>query len=177
MADDRLGYCHCGCGQRTAIAKRDDARYGSRAGEPRRYLKGHHRRGSRLTYVIQDAGHTSACWVWQGALCQGYGHLNTREHKGPAHIYFYVQRFGPVPDGHELHHRCENRACVNPEHLEPLTDAAHRRLRRDNKLNPGRAEEIKLMARQGMTQRSIAAQFGIAQATAWAVINGQIWDG
>lgn len=39
-------------------------------------------------------------------------------------VVWYVER-GPVPSGHELHHDCEVRRCVNVDHLQPLTRAEH----------------------------------------------------
>jgi hypothetical protein len=45
-----------------------------------------------------------------------------------AHRWIWEQVVGPIPDGIEIHHRCENRACVRPDHLEALTAAQHLRL-------------------------------------------------
>lgn len=69
------------------------------------------------------------CWRWTAAICHyGYGAIRYERRTRRAHRLVYELLVGPIPDGHELHHRCERRDCVNPEHLEPLTSAAHRAL-------------------------------------------------
>ena len=42
-----------------------------------------------------------------------------------AHRYFYKLLVGPIPDGHVVHHKCGVRRCVNVDHLEAMTNAAH----------------------------------------------------
>ncbi len=75
-----------------------------------------------------------SCWLWTGyRRIDGYGevhHGTTKEDrvKMRVHILAYELLIGPVADGLELHHRCENPACVNPTHLQPLTKSAHTRL-------------------------------------------------
>lgn len=63
------------------------------------------------------------CWEWGGALSKrGYGNFMVRAGKTDgAHRVAYELLVGPIPEGLHLDHLCRNRACVRPEHLEPVT--------------------------------------------------------
>lgn len=65
---------------------------------------------------------TEACWLWTGALNgNGYGVFGGRSATRNAHRVAYEMLVGPIPEGLQLDHLCRNRACVNPDHLEPVT--------------------------------------------------------
>jgi phage terminase large subunit-like protein len=63
------------------------------------------------------------CWAWTGSINPlGYGSLRLIEKRNKAaHLFAYELLIGPVPDGLVLDHLCQNRACCNPHHLEPVT--------------------------------------------------------
>lgn len=64
----------------------------------------------------------TTCWNWTGFKIRGYGKCNYKGYPQLAHRFAYEDLVGPVPDGLTLDHLCRNRACVNPAHLEPVTN-------------------------------------------------------
>jgi hypothetical protein len=70
----------------------------------------------------------SGCLLWLGALNDsGYGRIKHRRRFRRAHIVAWEQTNGPVPSGLVLDHKCRVRCCVNPIHLEPVTQAENLR--------------------------------------------------
>ncbi|MCA1218857.1 HNH endonuclease signature motif containing protein [Streptomyces sp. 8L] len=62
------------------------------------------------------------CHLWEGATTEkGYGAFYVHGRTVKAHRYAVEQATGPIPDGLEIDHRCRRRACVNRDHLEPVT--------------------------------------------------------
>jgi hypothetical protein len=75
----------------------------------------------RAKYVVDPE---TGCWVWTHNLTKpnGYGRFYFEGKMWLAHRWAYERWIGPVPEGLELDHfACDNRQCVNPEHVRPVT--------------------------------------------------------
>src|SRR5580698_2584776 len=64
---------------------------------------------------------TESCWNWKGGKTNGYGCFQIAKVNFRAHRLAYELLRGPIPTGLHLDHLCRNRSCVNPDHLEPVT--------------------------------------------------------
>lgn len=71
---------------------------------------------------------TETCWLWKAALLQsgGYGQFWMNNTMLRAHRVAYEFLVSPIPDGMQLDHTCHTPACVNPDHLRPVTDQQNR---------------------------------------------------
>ena len=66
---------------------------------------------------------TDGCWEWTGACVEGYGYFRMGTQQKKAHRVAYELVVGPIPDGLTIDHLCQNKGCVNPAHMEPVTAA------------------------------------------------------
>lgn len=117
------GYCHCGCGKKTELAKRDNKKYGIKIGQPNYFLNGHGNKWQsrsieqRFWAKVVKKG-KNECWPWIGSKDpRGYGHFWTGNRETGAHRASWVIHFGPISNDILILHHCDNPNCVNPKHL------------------------------------------------------------
>lgn len=67
---------------------------------------------------------STGCWAWNASLTsEGYGQINMRANYGTrlAHRVAWIALVSQIPAGLVIDHRCRNRRCCNPEHLQVVT--------------------------------------------------------
>jgi hypothetical protein len=110
----------------------------------------------------------SGCWQWQLKIDQktGYGWKTWGSRSVLAHRWMYEMFNGPIPSELVLDHLCRNRACVNPAHLEAVTQSTNCRRGKNAKLSLENIAEIQQRLDAGEPVISIAQSFGISESYA-----------
>lgn len=135
---------------------------------------------------VQNFDHTK-CWNWLGAgKGNGYGQVT---HKGTpmgAHRKAFLLFKGEIADGMDVCHTCDNRWCVNPDHLFIATRAGNMadmslKGRGDGgcrkHLKENHVQEIKRRLMAGAKPREVAAQMGVNYGTVTAIKRGDSYGG
>jgi hypothetical protein len=132
----------------------------------------------------------SGCWLWTGrAQKYGYGGVTKDGKQTQAHRVAYELHKGPIPAGHVVRHRCDNPACVNPDHLvvgtvqDNATDMVSRGRSRkwhtqaSRKLSPQCVQAIRDLAQQGVQCARLAMVYGVTDTTIRNVVARRKWKG
>lgn len=174
--------CGCGCGEYTLPAARTNKKLGWIAGRPHAYIHGHRARTAFERILDPENGYfvideSSGCWIWQRSLtAKGYGRLNHREARsGKAHRAIYEWVVGPLDPRIPLDHTCNNPPCVNPDHLEPVTNAENHRRAVGRRGERSIAEQLAAIVElRGRFSESAAGEYAVDPDTGCWVWLGSI---
>lgn len=189
------GLCECGCGAPTRIATRAESRWGTRRGEPRRFVKGHATRTpvtDRFWCHVIKNDEPDACWLWLAARDKnGYGYTSVNRKHVKAHRVAWELTNGLVPAGLFVLHKCDRPQCVNPTHLflgtqiDNMQDAARKGrirvpgLRGDAhpnaQLTTDQVLAIYQRTKSTESHGSIAIDFGTSRDNVWRIANKKCW--
>jgi DNA-binding XRE family transcriptional regulator len=138
-------------------------------------------------YKIADSG----CWEWTGFIGKkGYGQQRFGDRKIYVHRYSFELHNGPIKDGLFVCHKCDNRKCVNPDHLflgtmqDNVNDciAKNRLARGENKplsskLNNDKVRQIRSLFNTGKYfHKDLADKFGVSRTTITLIVNNKRWS-
>ena len=134
---------------------------------------------------------TESCWNWQRLHETGYGKLRVAGKLLFAHRLSWEMFRGPIPLGMWIMHKCDNRACVNPDHLQvgtPLDNVRdmvakgrQRWIPKPGsangyaKLSEEKVIRIRAMRAAGMTQQSIADEMNISRGNISMITARKVW--
>lgn len=117
----------------------------------------------------------SGCHLWEGAKDNGYGVVGTHQGTFLAHRVAYTYACGPIGD-RQLDHLCRNPACINPDHLEPVTNAVNTRRGTKAKLDWGGVVQARLLRMAGWTYPRIGSYLGVSETCAHDAVSGRRWS-
>jgi len=115
-----------------------------------------------------DKTDEKGCWVWTGSTSTyrsgiGYGTFRLGDTTKTAHVVAYLWANGEdsIPTGHVLDHLCRNQHCVNPAHLEPVTQGENVLRGALTKMSRERVAELFILWQQGATLAALARNEGV----------------
>jgi hypothetical protein len=127
------------------------------------------------------------CWFWTGVKDSGgYGRFTVSGVPTMAHRYSYEYFIEPIPEGLIVrHYVCDNRACVNPEHLKVGTKADNSRdlVRKGRQakgedlsnLSENDVLNIRQLYRNGKPPKQIAELFSMRPGSVTSILTGENW--
>lgn len=143
----------------------------------------------KLNFYIDENG----CFICTSHKpgCHGYPQINYKRTTSRAHRMVYEEMFGEIPKGLVVRHKCDNKLCINPEHLElgTIADNAHDidergyRLKGEDiatsKLKESDVISIKKIFKQKKPNKQIvlnlAKKYGVGVSTIYDIYYGKTW--
>lgn len=98
---------------------------------------------------------SSGCWLWTASKSDGYGRFAVnRKLIQRAHRVAYIALVGLIPVDLQIDHLCRNRACVNPDHLEPVSQKTN--ILRGQSISAERAKQTHCLSGHAFDEENTA---------------------
>lgn len=135
--------------------------------------------GQVTKQLVDISAGPNGCWPWIGSVNKntGYGKKQVNGRSELAHRWMFESILGPIAKGMVINHLCSNRKCVNPHHLEVVTQMENCQHGAGAKLNPQQVSEIKA-AKVNKVQgdgKRLAEKYGVSGALIHDIWNGRAW--
>ena len=119
---------------------------------------------------------STGCWIWNGyKLPGGYGRWTFRGKVHLAHRVTYFLIKGSWPK-QTLDHKCRNRACINPDHMDDVSQAINIRRGKKTKLTTGQVKEIRATyVRAYGNHVKMQRKYGISERQLDRILHGEQW--
>ena len=119
------------------------------------------------------------CWRWTGYLkTEGYSYgvfkLKGKRHRAHRVSWAIAHRTWPIPEGGHICHTCDNKACVNPNHLYLGNNTTN--MRDKSTLTPVDIKEIRFLHKfEGYTYIDLSEKFHVAKSTIGLICRKEHW--
>jgi len=135
--------------------------------------------GQTMKALVDIGASPASCWEWQGSVSKitGYGKKQLAGNTLLAHRWMYETLLGPIPPGLVINHKCSNRKCVNPHHLEVTDQAGNCRHGKGTKLSIEAVREIKAAksSRKWGDGTRLSKKYGVSSALIHDIWSGRAW--
>ena len=130
-----------------------------------------HKNGARFKKLVQ-IGEPGECWEWLGNINKktGYGKKQWFGETWLAHRWVWTMLFGRIKTNMTINHKCGNRGCVNPHHLEVVSQAENCRHGSGCILDEEKVREIRAASLENWGDKKLLAEkYGVSQQTIYDI--------